>query len=70
MKKRIISTIMIMIMSLFMVLAFTACGGSSSSQDQENNTQVTEETVRAADPMTEEEMENDNSEGCLDSDEY
>ena len=59
-----------MIMSLFMVLAFTACGGSSSSQDQENNTQVTEETVRAADPMTEEEMENDNSEGCLDSDEY
>ena len=50
--------------------ALTACGGSSQEPASEETTQqATEETVQAADPMTEEEMENDDSEGCIEDSE-
>ena len=39
------------------ITCFTACGSGSNES--------TEETLKAADPMTEEEMENDDSEGCI-----
>lgn len=56
MKNRILS-LGICILMLFSITCFTACGSGSNES--------TEETLKAADPMTEEEMENDDSEGCI-----
>ena len=65
----------ISILMIAMVLAlcgtvFTACGGESQqSEETQTQQQATEETVQAADPMTEEEMEKDDSEGCIEDSE-
>ena len=65
----------ISILMIAMVLAlcgtvFTACGGEGQqSEETQTQQQATEETVQAADPMTEEEMEKDDSEGCIEDSE-
>ena len=47
-----------------------ACGNDEeSSAEQTTQEEVTEETVHAADPMTDEELENDDSEGCIEDSE-
>jgi len=62
-----------LLMSLTMIgcMSFmTACGNDEeSSAEQTTQEEVTEETVHAADPMTDEELENDDSEGCIEDSE-
>ena len=67
--KRISILVMAMVLALCGVV-FTACGGEGQDTEATQNQQeATEETVQAADPMTEEEMEQDDSEGCIDDSE-
>lgn len=74
MKKKLIGLIMAMMM-LGSCMALTACGGSSESTGDPETaettqaTEVTEETVHAADPMTDEELEADDSDGCIEDSE-
>ena len=70
MNRKIIIAIISLTMIFCMVL-MTSCGGSSSEAEETTATQqeATDETVHAADPMTEEEMENDDSEGCIEDSE-
>ena len=59
-------------MSLMMMgsaVFFTSCGDSADNSDQATQEEATEETVQAADPMTDEELENDDSEGCIEDSE-
>ena len=59
-------------MSMMMVgsmAMLSACGGSDDGAADTDQQQGTEETVEAADPMTDEEMENDDSEGCIEDSE-
>ena len=76
MKKNLLSLI-IGIMLVISMVAFTSCGSSDSgdsteaTQTEEQATQAEdqdveeEETVNAADPMTDEELEKDDSGGCI-----
>lgn len=51
-------------------MVFTACGEESQQPEEiQTQQQATEETVQAADPMTEKEMEKDDSEGCIEDSE-
>ena len=61
--------IMMALMMIVSMTALTACGGSSEPASEETTQQATEETVHAADPMTDEEMQNDDSEGCIEDSE-
>lgn len=70
MKKKFIC----ILMSLMMIgctSLFTACGSDAEESSVEQTTQeeASEETVHAADPMTDEELENDDSEGCIEDSE-
>ena len=67
MKKKLLCVIMSMVM-LGSIAAMTACGGGEDASPDADQ-QATEETVEAADPMTDEEMENDDSEGCIEDSE-
>ncbi len=67
MKKKLLCALM-SVMMLGSMAAMTACGGSEPATDADQD-QATEETVEAADPMTDEEMENDDSDGCIEDSE-
>ena len=67
MKKKLLCALM-SVMMLGSMAAMTACGGSEPATDTDQD-QATEETVEAADPMTDEEMENDDSDGCIEDSE-
>ena len=67
MKKKIL-VIMLALMMVGSAAGLTACGGSSDSSSGDS-VQETEESVHAADPMTDEEMENDDSDGCVEDSE-
>lgn len=62
---------LISLMLLGSAVSLAACGENtdSSSDDQTKQEEVTEETVQAADPMTDEEMENDDADGCIEDSE-
>ena len=69
--QRKIICILISLMMMGSAVFFTACGDSAdnSPADQTTQEETTEETIRAADPMTDEELENDDSEGCIEDSE-
>ena len=57
-------------MLILTMAAFTSCGGGGDSTDAtQAQDQATEETVQAADPMTDEELANDDSGGCIEDSE-
>ncbi|MBQ9015850.1 MAG: hypothetical protein IJ109_06975 [Firmicutes bacterium] len=68
MKKKLLCILMTMVMMGSMA-ALTSCGGSEGEFTNDSQQEVTEETVHAADPMTDEEMQNDDSEGCIEDSE-
>lgn len=59
-RKKIIC-ILLMIAVASSALLMAAC----TKEDETGNANETETTVRAADPMTEEEMEADDTDGCI-----
>ena len=67
MKKKLLCVLMSMVM-LGSMAALPACGGGEDSS-RDADQQATVERVEAADPMTDEEMENDDSEGCIEDSE-
>ena len=67
MKKKIL-VVMLALMMVGSTAGLTACGGSKDGSS-EDSVQETEETVQAADPMTDEEMENDDTDGCVEDSE-
>ena len=67
MKKKIL-VVMLALMMVGSTAGLTACGGSQDGSS-EDSVQETEETVQAADPMTDEEMENDDTDGCVEDSE-
>lgn len=55
-KKRIIS-VSVAILLMATIVGFTGCGSEGGKS--------TDNTVKAADPMTDEEIQNDDSKGCI-----
>ena len=67
--KKVLIFVMIAGMMMMSLVGFTACGGSDSGDADQTTQQATEETVRAADPMTDEEQAADDSGGCIEDSE-
>ena len=63
-KKRIMCIVLMII-----VVLSSSCMVACTNQDESGNSNETENSVRAADPMTEEEMEADDTDGCIEDSE-
>lgn len=59
----------VLCIALILVVALSAFFMASCTKEDKPEANETENTVRAADPMTEEEMEADDTDGCIEDSE-